>query len=171
MAGSIFQILALVAFATRFAVAAPAPAPVLVTILDPIASGAQTESLTATIEGVDSQGRTTYAFGKGPDVATFVEGSDYFSFVVADAIETAIVGGECELQGSNAVCTVVEGDSPIATTTLQAFPFVFDIAATAAPGGGTAPASAPTNKPNSSQRTSTSVFGALVGVSLAYYLI
>ncbi|KAJ7121481.1 hypothetical protein C8R44DRAFT_853085 [Mycena epipterygia] len=186
MAGSIFQILALVAFATRFVVAAPAPAPVFVTILNPIAQEAADAPFTATIEGVDSQGRTTYVFGEEPDVATFVEGSDYFSFtnVVADDTTTTPTGGECELQGSNGVCTFVEGDLPVATITQQAFPLVFDVAATATPNaappaavasaaGGPAPTSTPTQKPNSAQRTSTmtSVFGVLVSASLAYYFI
>ncbi|KAJ7121471.1 hypothetical protein C8R44DRAFT_981598 [Mycena epipterygia] len=160
MAGSIFQIIALLTVATRFAVAAPAPA--FVTILNPAGVGLEPH-ITASIEGVDSEGRTTYAFtesGQGfTDAATFVEASDYFSRtdVATFDFTTQATGEVCMLEGSNGACTLVVGDFTEAITQ-SAFTVVFDVPA-------------PTDKPNSSQRTSTSVFGALLSVSLAYHLI
>ncbi|KAJ7468040.1 hypothetical protein FB451DRAFT_1560559 [Mycena latifolia] len=186
MVGTVVQILALGVFAMQFATASPAPALVTV-VAPPIAEGNDTP-YPGSIAGVDSLGRTTYVLSDsmmGSDTlvvvtATLVEGSDYMSYTVSlpeDLVpESVPLGAECGLGGGTGVCT---GAS--ATITMSALgSWIIDVPQTVAPGSsaptvpptgsGTSSAPAPTQTQNSSQKTSKSIFGALVGLALAFQL-
>ncbi|KAJ7875629.1 hypothetical protein B0H13DRAFT_2348083 [Mycena leptocephala] len=95
----------------------------LVTLPDPIGFDTA-HTVAATIAGVDAQGRTTYAF-VGTDAVqketlTLVSASDYYSFTdeVNNQGATIAIGGECGLQGTNALCTIL-GDSTEVVTNSQ----------------------------------------------------
>ncbi|KAJ7461612.1 hypothetical protein FB451DRAFT_1404843 [Mycena latifolia] len=174
MVGTVVRVLALAAFATKFAAAAPAPA--LVTVLVPF--GALTFPISATIAGVNSLGQTTYIISEGEVVSstpealtvTLVEGSDYMSYTV-DVSSVGNVGAACGLIDKNgtAVCTeAADGKTATVTNTFTGS-WVLDVASTAAPGGSTS-APAPTQTANSSQGTAASTLGVLLGLALAYYL-
>ncbi|KAJ6531566.1 hypothetical protein DFH09DRAFT_1182792 [Mycena vulgaris] len=175
MVSATFQLLALAALATQLATAAPAPA--LVTVLVPL--GDETTPMTAAVLGVDSQGRTTYAIQdnemQGTSIlasatATLVEASDYMSYTYSlDGPGINIVlGADCTLNGRTGVCTGLDESSHAATATISSLAaWVLDVPPTGSPGG----PPLPTGKSNSSQRTSASIFGALVGLAVAYQLL
>ncbi|KAJ6531578.1 hypothetical protein DFH09DRAFT_1370407 [Mycena vulgaris] len=166
------RILALAALATQFAAAAPAPE--LVTVTLPFGD-AETAAMTASIVGVDSQGRTTYAIQQ-PEMqgtstlasatGTLVEASDYMSYTYAlDGQGIAItIGADCALKDGTAICTGLDESSHVATATISSLAaWVLDVPPTGSPGG-----PLPTGKPSSSQKNSVSIFGALVGLAVLY---
>ncbi|KAF7363252.1 hypothetical protein MVEN_00678300 [Mycena venus] len=162
MAGGILHLFALTAVVARLATASPTPA--LVTILAPFQGDPATGS--ASVAGVDAQGHTTYIFtdsdSTGPETATVVAGSDYFSF--GAAISSADAKLDCGLQGTTGgVCTVFAAPSVSGVVTLSATDLgtvVLDVPT-------------PTNKPNSAGRQGFSVPAALamIGLPLAYQLL
>ncbi|KAJ7441483.1 hypothetical protein B0H11DRAFT_2292364 [Mycena galericulata] len=173
MAARIFQLFALVAVAARFAAASPTPA--FVTVMDPVASDAA--PISAIISGVDAQGHTTYAFEFTASLATeyniIVAGSDYYSFAEEFITTDQPFGeeGQCGLEGSVAICTVVGASTAVFTETGLGT-IVLDIG-TAAPGNGPSGSPpTPTNKPNSGHRVSCSVLVFIViSLRLVYHLM
>ncbi|KAJ7685666.1 hypothetical protein DFH06DRAFT_1313952 [Mycena polygramma] len=175
-------LLSMLALAAQFVAASPA----LVTLPAPPGLGSQT--LSASVVGVDSQGRTTYAVNEDETegsstvahiTATLVQGADHAMFTLShtSASETIIVGYDCDLKDGNAICSDVESSQPFTTTVALESDFVLDVAATAAPssGSGAAPSGSqsgsgsspsPSTKPNSSHKTSASIVSALVGLAL-----
>ncbi|KAJ6616335.1 hypothetical protein B0H10DRAFT_2037579 [Mycena sp. CBHHK59/15] len=147
--------------------------PALITVVAPF--GSDPTPLTAEVLGVDSQGRTTYALQQNEMqgdstlaliTGTLVEGSDYISYTFShtSASEMIVVGVNCALSGRNGLGFQLaggHGDGVVGPRRRV----------DAAPSG-SAPTSQPTTKPkNSSQRTSASIFGTLIGLSLAYQLV
>ncbi|KAJ6490718.1 hypothetical protein C8R47DRAFT_1214996 [Mycena vitilis] len=172
-------LLSMLSLAAQFVAASPA----LVTLAAPPGLGSQT--LSASVVGVDSQGRTTYAVNEDETegsstvahiTATLVQGADHAMFTLShtSASETIIVGYDCDLKDGNAICSDVESSQPFTTTVALESDFVLDVAATAAPssgapsgsqsGSGSSPS--PSTKPNSSHKTSASFVGALAGLAL-----
>ncbi|KAJ7461619.1 hypothetical protein FB451DRAFT_1268712 [Mycena latifolia] len=181
------QILALVAFATQFVTAAPAPE--LVTLVAgfpaPFPSDSA-ETFSASIVGVDnSNAHTTYAIAQpvlsadssgalstiGFVTGTLVEGSDTVSYTLAASTDGLAVTAEADfgLQSGNIVATGLDSASHTVTTTIPAASFgswVLDLPPTGAPGG-----PQPTGKSNSAQRTTAAGLGALVGSVVMWQLV
>ncbi|KAJ7854185.1 hypothetical protein B0H14DRAFT_3136640 [Mycena olivaceomarginata] len=164
MAGGILRLFALTAVVARFAHASPTPA--FVTILEPFGGEPETDS--ASVAGVDTQGHTTYILttsdSAGPETATVVAGSDYFSIDLFDPISSVDAKLDCGLQGTTGgVCTVFAAPSVSGVVTLSATDIgtiVLDVPT-------------PTNKPNSAGRQRFSVLAALamIGLPLAFQLL
>ncbi|KAJ6489894.1 hypothetical protein C8R45DRAFT_1213309 [Mycena sanguinolenta] len=107
-AGStMIQILALTLVALRWAPVSAAPAPALVTLVNPL--GDTSTPISASILGTDAAGRTTYAFAHatppGPgqnfgrtEIETVVAGSGYFSLT-----DELVVGSTTEAVGAELV--------------------------------------------------------------------
>ncbi|KAJ7439098.1 hypothetical protein FB451DRAFT_1378065, partial [Mycena latifolia] len=143
MVATIYQIVALAAFATRFATAAPAPAPELFTIVDPLVNPTITQlPLSASIAGVGSDGQTTYVVTDNFGLGTFVQGADHLSFTVG------VDGGECQLGGSGSICTVVLDGEPQNQVDAPARTLVIDVA-------NPAPTESPSATPTTSSDSST----------------
>ncbi|KAJ7461611.1 hypothetical protein FB451DRAFT_1268703 [Mycena latifolia] len=166
MVGTMFKILALAAATLQFVAASPAPA--LVTIVAPAELGGESTALSGVIAGVNSLSQTTYIVSESTVVdstpvaatVTVVEGSDYMSYtaVLAAASTSLAVGGACTLKDGTAICTEADSDGTVTTETLKhPGSWILDV---------------PTSTPkNSAQRTGTSIVGALVGLTMAYYLV
>ncbi|KAJ6502791.1 hypothetical protein C8R47DRAFT_216074 [Mycena vitilis] len=177
----ITALLSMLALAGQFVAASPA----LVTLAAPPPPLHGPGTLSATVVGVDSQGRTTYAINEDETegsstvaliTATLVQGADHAMFTLshASAAETIIDGYDCDLKDGNAICSDVESSQPVTATFALESDFVLDVAPTAAPlsGSGAAPSgsqsgsgSSPSAKPNSSHKRSASFVGALVGLA------
>ncbi|KAJ7486457.1 hypothetical protein FB451DRAFT_1167892 [Mycena latifolia] len=153
----------------RIVVVAALPSPELVTVGAPFGDDSTTV-LTAHVLGVDSNGRTTYALEQnamqGSSVlasatGTLVEGSDHVSYTYAlDGAGFAItLGVDCDLKDGNAICS--DGTE---TATISS------LGSTTPTAGASSSAPTSTTTPNSSQKASTSVFGVLMGLALAYQL-
>ncbi|KAJ7817160.1 hypothetical protein B0H14DRAFT_3474795 [Mycena olivaceomarginata] len=152
--------------------AIPAPFPAVTTLAVPPFVGDQIDpldrssALPAVVLGIDSQGRTTYAFEQDgkigsttfPTTATLVQGADYASYYSASAGGFEVdLGMDCDLKGGGANCPVTRSNSPAATLTFTTLkPLVIDVVSTALPSA--------TGKPNSSSVLSASRSGVLVGV-------
>jgi hypothetical protein len=93
---------------------------------------------------------------------TLVAASDYYSFTdeVNNQGATIAIGGECGLQGTNALCTILGDSTEVVTKSVATL--VLDL------GNAT-----PTHNPNSSRRISYPVFMAIIIMSLplAYQLV
>ncbi|KAJ6489964.1 hypothetical protein C8R45DRAFT_1138879, partial [Mycena sanguinolenta] len=178
--------------------------------------------LPAVVLGVDSKGRTTYAVeqdfvetgsttipltgeleaesilsscSQSASLATLVEGSDYASYTFSASVGgfDVVVGFDCDIEGGDAICSELDDNSQIETTTFSSLePFIVEVVSTASgvlttqPSGtqasstpqATNSASAPnksqssapsaSNKPSSSPRSLGSISGALVRHQRAY---
>ncbi|KAJ7182299.1 hypothetical protein C8R43DRAFT_966706 [Mycena crocata] len=149
-------------------------------------------SAPAEIQGVDAQGRTTYAFldeGKGsesPLTATFVAATDHFIVPTSQVFRSRTFknGVDCDLRGGVAICS----DSGLSVTISGALlrSIVLDVTATDPQSSSTAvPSSTPIAPPSSgssgepsttstgaatSKRGNTAfVVGSLVGLFTAMY--
>ncbi|KAJ6489895.1 hypothetical protein C8R45DRAFT_992085 [Mycena sanguinolenta] len=130
----IFQFFTLALVAVQLTAASPAPTPVpgtFVTLVDPV--GSETVPITASILGVDANGRTTYGYTRlattttgevtvaVTEHATVVAASDYYSLTDEVGIEgvTLAVGAECQLGSgnTNALCTVAGKVTTVVTET------------------------------------------------------
>ncbi|KAJ7461631.1 hypothetical protein FB451DRAFT_1268726 [Mycena latifolia] len=181
-----FQILALVALATQFVTAAPAPE--LVTLVAgfpaPLPSD-PTETFSASIVGVDSSNaHTTYAITQavlsgdssgistvGFVTGTLVEGSNTVSYTLTASADSFAITAEADfgLQSGNIVATGLDSASHTVTTTFPAASFrlwVLDLPPTGAPSG-----PQPTGKSNSAQRTAAAGLGALVSLVGVWQLV
>ncbi|KAF7345289.1 hypothetical protein MSAN_01905600 [Mycena sanguinolenta] len=169
----IFQFFALALVAVQLTIASPAPVPgTLVTLVDPIGATQTVAPITASILGVDANGRTTYAYTRTTatatagetvaltEYATMVAASDYFSITDEVGVEgvTLAVGAECGIGSgnANAVCTIAGKVTTVVTETSLAT-LVLDIPS-------------PTDKPNSAAGMRTNKFGHL-GVGMAFLFV
>ncbi|KAJ7155114.1 hypothetical protein C8R46DRAFT_1296348 [Mycena filopes] len=130
----------------------------------------ETAALPATILGVDAQGRTTYALNQdemqgsstlAKVTGTLVAAADYASYTLSADVPGIEIefGFDCALNSGAAVCTGLDESSVAATTTASSLqPIVIDVLATAAPFG----------RSNSAGRLPVPIFGALLGLVLAY---
>ncbi|KAJ7030248.1 hypothetical protein C8F04DRAFT_735001 [Mycena alexandri] len=159
-------------FATLASLASAAPTEV--TLLVPPFFNSEPAPLTATVLGVDAQGRTTYALNQdemqgsstlAPVTGTMVAAADYASYTLAaDVPGIAItIGFDCALQNGNAFCTGLDESSKPATATISSLqPLVVDVIATATPQAA--------GKPSSSRKLSVPILGALISFVLGYHL-
>ncbi|KAJ7154486.1 hypothetical protein C8R46DRAFT_1356553 [Mycena filopes] len=136
-------------------------APELLTVIAPDGGVFGEDPQTVVLLGVNSEGVTTYG---GVDVVQSVSTIDGTLLIASNFFSAT-------MDGNNAVCTAVNGDSvcnlvrasdsngPAATTTLTAFglnTLIFDVVSTSAPASlasNTAPASSDTAKTSSSPGT------------------
>ncbi|KAJ7042146.1 hypothetical protein C8F04DRAFT_1252130 [Mycena alexandri] len=184
------RLCALGVFATLASLASAAPTEV--TLLVPPFFIPETAPFTATILGVDAQGRTTYALNQdemqggstvAPITGIIVAAADYASYTVAAEVPGLAItlGFDCALQRGDAVCTGLDESSKPATATISSLqPFVVDVIATATPSttlsGSATPSATPsarpqaTGKPSSSGTLSAPIFGALMGLVLGLVL-
>ncbi|KAJ6489890.1 hypothetical protein C8R45DRAFT_1213305 [Mycena sanguinolenta] len=160
---SVYERLALTLVALRWSIVSAAPAPALVTLVDPL--GGAGVPISASILGVDTAGRTTYAFTHtttsvagqqtvgATEYATVVAASDYFSITDDLIVEGATIaaGAECQLGSGSAVCTTAGA----VTTETALGALVLDVPSSTdqSSSATSQPSSTATNKPSSARRS------------------
>jgi len=89
--------------------------------------GFDPQAISADVEGVDAQGRTTWLLHGGAPSGTFTDPGDVFpatATLVEDASEAHLtlvfdsvtVGADCSISGNVAVCSAIESGTPVTET-------------------------------------------------------
>ncbi|KAJ6464638.1 hypothetical protein C8R47DRAFT_1156003 [Mycena vitilis] len=173
MVESLLGMLALIMVATQFVAASPA----LITLPNPpYLLPLNSDARSATILGVDSQlGQTTYAINQDAEeggtrevlTATLVQGADHAMYTLS-LVNGVAFGYDCVFSGGSAVCSNTDG-SFVSTMALQS-ELVLDIPVTGSPSAtGPTPSALRAEDTSSTQKTSASTLGALVGLAFGAY--